>query len=106
MSKLPIKTQAPKASGLLQEIPVPTWKWEDINMDVVVGLPLAQRKNDNIWVVVDRFTKSAHFIPIKSTYSVEYYARILYSGIHHIGKGYRIHVKVLEVIQKRFGYKS
>ena len=59
----------------------PTWKWEDINMDFVVGLPQTQRQNDSIWVVVDRLTKSAQFIPVKSTYSAQEYARIYINEI-------------------------
>ena len=46
-------------------------------MNFVLGLPLTQKQYDSIWVVVDRLTKFAHFIPVKSTYSVEDYARIL-----------------------------
>ena len=71
--------------GLLQEIQVPKWKWEDINMDFVVCLPQAQRQYDSIWVVVDRFTKFPHFIPVMFTYSVEDYARIFIDDIvcHH-----------------------
>ena len=45
-------------------------------MDFIVGLPWTRRQNDSIWVVVDRMTKSAHFIPVKSTYSAKYYAKI------------------------------
>ena len=55
---------------------VATKKWKDINMDLVVGLPRTQKQHDSIWVVVDSFTKSAHFVPVKSTYLVEDYARI------------------------------
>ena len=51
-----------KTCGLLQEIEVPTWKWEDINLDFMVGLARTQKQFDTIWVVVDRLTKSAHFI--------------------------------------------
>ena len=60
---------------------IPTWKWKDINMNFVVGLPRIQRKYNSIWVVVDRFTKSAHFISVKSTYSAEDYARIFINEI-------------------------
>ena len=51
---------------------VPTWKWEDINMDFVVVFFGLVGKNDSIWVIVDRLTKSVHFIPVKSTYSTEF----------------------------------
>jgi hypothetical protein len=56
---------------------VPEWKWEEIVMDFIVGLPRTQSGYDSIWVIVDRLTKVAHFIPIKTTYSgpqlVEFY---------------------------------
>ena len=52
-----------------------------INMDFIVGLPRTQSSYDSICVVVDRFTKYAHFIPVKSTYSAEDYARILIDEI-------------------------
>ena len=50
-------------------------------MDFVVSLPRTQKTYDSIWVVVDRLTKSACFIPVKSTYSVEKYARIFLDDI-------------------------
>ena len=50
-------------------------------MDFVLGLPRTQRQYDSIWVVMDRLTKSAHFIPVKSTYSVEDYGRIFIDEI-------------------------
>ena len=54
-------------------------------MDFVVDLPGIQRSYDSIWVVVDRLTKSAHFIPVKPIYLAEYYARIFIYEImcHH-----------------------
>jgi transposase InsO family protein len=48
---------------------VPEWKWEEIAMDFIVGLPRTQSGYDSIWVIVDRLTKVAHFIPVKTTYS-------------------------------------
>jgi hypothetical protein len=48
---------------------VPEWKWEEIAMDFIVGLPRTQSGYDSIWVIVDRLTKVADFIPIKTTYS-------------------------------------
>jgi hypothetical protein len=48
---------------------VPDWKWEEIGMDFIVGLPRTQLGYDFVWEIVDRLTKVAHFIPIKTTYS-------------------------------------
>jgi hypothetical protein len=48
---------------------IPEWKWEEIEMDFIVGLPRTQAGYDLKWVIVDRLTKVAHFIPVKMTYS-------------------------------------
>ena len=56
---------------MLQPLWVPEWKWEDIAMDFVVGLPKTVGQHESAWVIVDRFTKSAHFLPVKTTYTVE-----------------------------------
>ena len=61
---------------MTQIIEVPTWKREDINIDFLVGFPRTRRKHDSTWVIVNRLTKSAHFIPVKSTYKAENYARL------------------------------
>jgi hypothetical protein len=52
---------------LLQPIPILEWKWETISMDFITGLPKLTKKNDAIMVVVEKLSKFAHFIPIKST---------------------------------------
>jgi hypothetical protein len=59
-----------KSAGLLQPLSIPMWKWDDISMDFIVGLPLTTRKKDSIWVIVYRLTKTAHFIAVHTTYSV------------------------------------
>nr|GFB51888.1 retrotransposon protein, putative, Ty3-gypsy subclass [Tanacetum cinerariifolium] len=59
-----------RASGLLQPLDIPVWKWDEISMDFVTGLPRTQGRHDAIWVVVDRLTKSAHFLPIRKDYSI------------------------------------
>ena len=64
-----VKVEHQKLGRILHKIQVHTWMWEDINMDFMVGFPQKQNQYDSIWVVVDRLTKSANFIPIKSTYS-------------------------------------
>jgi hypothetical protein len=65
-----------KPGGLLQPLSIPGWKWEDISMDFIVGLPLTTRKFDSIWVIIDRLSKSAHFIPVHTNYNVQNYARV------------------------------
>ncbi|KAF5781274.1 putative nucleotidyltransferase, Ribonuclease H [Helianthus annuus] len=62
-----VKAEYQKPSGLLQQPEIPMWKWEQIAMDFVTGLPRTQAGNDTIWVIVDRLTKSAHFLAIKET---------------------------------------
>ncbi|KAJ0800591.1 putative nucleotidyltransferase, Ribonuclease H [Helianthus annuus] len=62
-----VKVEYQKPAGLLQQPKIPQWKWEGISMDFVTGLPRSQRGNDTIWVIVDRLTKSAHFLAIKET---------------------------------------
>jgi transposase InsO family protein len=60
---------------------VPEWKWGEIAMDFIVGLPRTQSGYDSIWVIVDRLTKVAHFIPIKTTYSGPQLAELYMSRI-------------------------
>ncbi|WVZ50042.1 hypothetical protein U9M48_001340 [Paspalum notatum var. saurae] len=64
-----VKAEHQKPAGLLQPLKIPKWKWEEIGMDFIVGVPRTQSGFDSIWVVVDRLTKVAHFIPVKITYS-------------------------------------
>src|SRR5262249_4098485 len=66
-----VKAEYQRPSGLMQKMDIPLWKWEEITMDFVVGLPKTQRGHDAIWVVVDRLTKSTQFIPIKLSQPVE-----------------------------------
>jgi hypothetical protein len=65
-----VKVEHQRLVGLLQQLEIPTWKWDDISMDFVVGLPHSQREHDAIWVIVDRLTKVAHFIPVRENYRV------------------------------------
>jgi hypothetical protein len=71
-----IKADYMKHGGLLQPLSIPEWKWDDISMNFIVGLPIMAHKFDSIWVIMDRLYKSAHFIPINTKYRVEKYAEI------------------------------
>jgi hypothetical protein len=64
-----IKAEHQKPVGLLQPLRIPQWKWDEIGMDFIVGLPRTRAGYDSIWIVVDRLTKSTHFIPVKTSYS-------------------------------------
>ncbi|WVZ63550.1 hypothetical protein U9M48_013174 [Paspalum notatum var. saurae] len=64
-----VKVDHLKPTGMLQPLALPAWKWEDIHMDFIVGLPRTQKGYDSIWVIIDRLTKSAHFIPINNRYN-------------------------------------
>ncbi|KAG8496931.1 hypothetical protein CXB51_008102 [Gossypium anomalum] len=76
-----VKAKHQVPSGLLQPIMIPEWKWDQITMDFVSGLPLAQSKKDSIWVIVDRLTKSAHFIPVRKNFSLDKLAELYVSQI-------------------------
>jgi hypothetical protein len=56
-----VKAEHQRPAGLLQPLKVPEWKWEEIGMDFIVGLPHTQDGYDSILVIVDRLTKVAHF---------------------------------------------
>ncbi|GJS60105.1 reverse transcriptase domain-containing protein [Tanacetum coccineum] len=66
-----VKAEYQKPSGLLVQPVIPVWKWENITMDFVTKLPKTSSGQDTIWVIVDRLTKSAHFLPMKETDSME-----------------------------------
>ena len=66
-----VKAEHQKPARTLQPLPILEWKWEHISMDFVSRLPRTSRKHDAVWVVVDRLTKSAHFLPIRMTQSLE-----------------------------------
>jgi IS30 family transposase len=76
-----VKEEHQKPAGLLQPLKVPEWKWEEIGMDFIVGLPQTPAGYDLIWVIVDRLTKVAHFIPVKTTHSSVRLAELYMSRI-------------------------
>ncbi|GKA55852.1 putative reverse transcriptase domain-containing protein [Tanacetum coccineum] len=78
---LKVKTEHQRPSGLLQELEIPKWKWEGIAMDVMTMLPRTSSGYDTIWVIMDRLTKSTHFIRMREDYKMERLARIYLNEI-------------------------
>ncbi|KAI3808711.1 hypothetical protein L1987_24669 [Smallanthus sonchifolius] len=76
-----VKAEHQKPCGKMQPLTIPEWKWEEITMDFITKLPRIAKGNDTIWVIVDRLTKSAHFLPIRETYSSEKLAEIFVKEI-------------------------
>jgi hypothetical protein len=71
-----VKTDHLRPAENLQPLSIPKWKWKNICMDFIVGLPHTSHGYNSIWVIVDRLTKSAHFIPVSTTYRVRQYAEL------------------------------
>jgi hypothetical protein len=76
-----IKAEHQRPASLLQPLQIPQWKWDETGMDFIVGLPHIRTSYDSIWVVVDRLTKAAHFIPVKTTHNREVLAELYMSQI-------------------------
>jgi hypothetical protein len=76
-----VKVENQKQVGLLHPLKVPEWKWEEIGMDFIVGLPRTPAGYDSIWFIVDRLTKVAHFISVKTTHSGARLAELYMSRI-------------------------
>eukprot|EP00253_Pinus_taeda_P005349 PITA_05349 len=79
-----IKAEHQHPAGLLQPLQIPEWKWEVISMDFITGLPKTKRNNDSIFVVVDKLSKAAHFIPVQSTYRAAQIAHIFMQNIFRL----------------------
>ena len=94
-----VKAEHQKPLGTLQPLPIPEWKWEHITMDFVVGLPCAQGGYDAIWVIIDRLTKSAHFLAIRNNYSLNQLAELY---VDEIVKLHGVPVSIMSYRDPRF----
>ncbi|GJX20496.1 putative reverse transcriptase domain-containing protein [Tanacetum coccineum] len=83
-----VKAEHQRPSGLLVQPEIPQWKWDNITMDFVTKLPKSSQGYDTIWVIVDQFTKSAIFVPMRETDPMDKLARmylkevVMKHGIH------------------------
>ena len=94
-----VKVEHQVPTGLLNPLPIPQWKWDNITMDLVSGLPLTQQKHDSVWVIVDKLTKSAHFIPVKMDYSMD---RLVELYVKEIIRLYGIPLSIVLYRDSRF----
>jgi hypothetical protein len=94
-----VKIEHQRPGGLLQPLPIPEWKWEHISMDFVTGFPRTPNGNDSIWVIVDRLTKSAHFLAIKIGLSLERLAKLYANEIVRL---HRVPVTIVSDRDRRF----
>ncbi|KAK8595274.1 hypothetical protein V6N13_123154 [Hibiscus sabdariffa] len=90
-----VKAEHQFPSGLLQPLRIPEWKWEMITMDFVTGLPLTPSKKNSVWVIVDRFTKCGHFLPVHTTYTYDKLAEL------YIRKIVRLHGVSKSIVSDR-----
>ena len=84
---------------MLQPLPVAEWKWEHVTMDFVAGLPRSPRGSDAVWVIVDRLTKTAHFLPMRVSDSIDTLSRLY---IREIVKLHGVPVSIVSDRDPRF----
>ena len=76
-----VKAKHQRPVGLLQLLEIAEWKWEHITMDFVTHLPRTSQNHDVVWVIVDRLTKSAHFLVVRMTFTLEEFYRLYIRAI-------------------------
>ena len=110
-----VKAEYQKPSGLLQQPEIPQWKWENIAMDFIKKLPRTSSGHDMIWVIVDRLTKSAHFLSVKETDSTEKLTRLYLKEVvarHGVpisiisDRDSRFTSRFWQIPSRSFGYKA
>ena len=94
-----IKAEHQKSAELLQSLEVAEWKWEHVTMDFVTHLSRTQQKHDAVLVVVDRLTKSAHFLAVQMTFALERFCRLY---IREIVRLYGVLVSIVSDRDPRF----
>ena len=94
-----VKVEHQKPTGLLQPLEVAEWKWEHVTMDFVTHFPRTPQGHDVVWVIVDRLTKSAHFLAVRMTFTLERFYRLY---IREIVRLYEVPVSIVSDRDPRF----
>ena len=94
-----VKAEHQKPAGLLQPLEVAEWKWEHVTMDFVTHLPRTPQRHDAVWVIVDRLTKSAHFLAVRMTFTLEEFYRLY---IREIVRLHGVPVSIISYRDPRF----
>ena len=90
-----VKAEHQKPEGLLQPLEVAEWKWEHVTMDFVTHLPWTPQGQDAVWVIVDRLTKSAHFLTVRLTFTLKRSCRL------YIREIVRLHGVLVSIVPDR-----
>ena len=90
-----VKVEHQVPSSLLNPLLIPQWKWDNITMDFVSGFPLTQKKHDSVWVIVDKLTKSAHFLPVRLDYSMDRLAEL------YVNEIFKLHGILISIVSNR-----
>ena len=90
-----VKAEHQRPTGLLQPLEVAEWRWEHITMDFVTHLPRTPRRPDAVWVIVDRLTKSSHFLAVRMTFTLEEFCRL------YIREIVRLHGVPMSIVSDR-----
>jgi len=91
-----VKAEHQRLTGMLKPLLIPKWKWDEIAMDFILGIPRTSTREDFIWVVVDRLTKSAHFIHVKVKDPMDKLARLYVQNIVQLhGVSFRTRIRDL-----------
>jgi len=90
-----VKAEHQHPIGELQPLEIPTWKWDSISTDFVMGLPLSASKKNAIWVIVDRLAKSAPFLLIRNSWGVKKLAQL------HVKEIVRLHEIPLDILSNK-----
>ena len=89
------KIEHQRPGGMLEPMDIPQWKWDNISMDFVTHLSRSVRGHDSIWVIVDRLTKCAHFLPINQKMNMDKLADLYVQEI------VRLHGVLVSIVSDR-----